>query len=107
MNRLENKEKIDRIEMRPTACVKCAIGQDWYQCHFNVTFVPNEYYPDYMDVEQYIMEEIDGHELNIEEAVNKLFAFLKNIYEPKHLSVECDVRGCKVHFDVLVVKRDE
>lgn len=105
MKKLWNKENITGIVMEPTACVKCAIGQDWYKCEFMVTFYPGDYYPDYMEVEKFVMEEIDGHELNIEEAVDRLYQHLKQ-YEPSGLVVGCNVHGCKVHFDVEVVKAD-
>lgn len=105
MKKLGNKEAISYIIMKPTACVKCAIGQDWYKCEFTVTFYPSGYYPDYMEVEKFVMDEIDGHELNIEEAVERLYQYLKE-YEPSRLVVGCNVHGCKVHFDVEVVKAD-
>lgn len=103
MNKIPNTEKIDKIVMKPTACVKCAIGQDWYSCQFEAVFVPSVYYPDYMEVERFVMEEIDGKELNIEQAVERLDDFLRE-YKPARLCVKCNVKGCKLHFDVEVAK---
>lgn len=100
--RLGNVEQVRKIVMRPTACVKCQIGQDWYKCAFEVTFVPNRLYPDYIEVGEFIEEEIDGHEMNIEQAAKVLRDFLLNVYEPKEVCVCNHVTGCKSHFDVDV-----
>lgn len=102
MKRLENIELIKCIVMKPTACVKCQIGQDWFQCDFEVRFVPDKYYPDYMEVQDFIMQEIDGKELNIEQAVKILYDYLIK-YEPKELIITNHVCGCKTHFDVDVI----
>lgn len=102
MNKILNKENISKIVMFPVACVKCHLGQDWYQCNFEVNFTPFEYYPDYMEVEEFIRTNIDGKELNIEEALKILYDFLKNNYLPKKLSIINHVRNCKTHFNVDV-----
>lgn len=104
MDRIENKEGIVKIIMRPTAVTKCAIGQDWYKHEFEVFFVPGACYPDYMQVEKWIMDEIDGKELNIEEAVAKLYDMLEQEYTPEQISIKDRIRGNKVHFDVIVQK---
>ena len=101
MEKIDNKENVTRIIMKPTACVKCHIGQDWYQCNFEVIFLPDKYYPDYIKVQNYIMDEIDGKELNIEQAAKMLYDHL-NKYEPFDLVVTNHITGCKSHFDVDV-----
>lgn len=98
---LENKEQVKEIIMKPTAHIKCRIGQDWYGCRFVVVFTPTEYYPDYSEVQQFVMEYIDGQELNIEEAARILYDFLKE-YDPEELIVTETVEDCKTHFDVEV-----
>lgn len=102
VKRLGNNERVKRIIMHPTACVKCQIGQDWYKCEFEVEFIPNGYYPDYMEVSRYVEENIDGQEMNIEQAAKMLCDFLKEAYEPKAVSVCNHIKGCKTHFDVDV-----
>lgn len=101
LKRLGNIEKVSKIVMRPTACVLCQIGKDWYQCRFEAEFLPGGYYPDYMQVERFVMDEIDGKTLNIEQAARLLYDFL-SLYEPKELRVRNHVTGCKSHFDVDV-----
>ncbi len=102
MKKLENKEGINRIIMKPIAFVKCAIGQDWYKCAFEIEFFPGEYYPDYMEVNSFIMQEIDGKELNIEEATKIIREYMLQ-YEPKAVIVTNHIEGCKTHFDVDVM----
>ena len=101
MNRIKNKENVCSITMKPTAVSKCKIGQDWYRMAFEIVFLPGEYYPDYMEVNDFIMTEIDGKELNIEEAAKIIYDMLL-AYEPRHLSVTNHIQGCKTHFDVDV-----
>lgn len=101
MNKIPNKENIQEITMHPSACVKCQIGQDWYKIDFTVYFTPDHCYPDYMEVQAYIMEQIDGKELNIEQAARMLYDHLRE-YNPKELLVTADIMGNKVHFDVSV-----
>lgn len=101
MTKLENTEGVTMIAMHPTAFTKCKIGQDWYKCAFDVFFTPGRCYPDYMEVNAYIMEYIDGKELNIEEAARMLYDHLLN-YDPKALKVVNHITGCKTHFDVDV-----
>lgn len=103
MKLLENKEDIDRIVMRPTAIVKCQIGQDWYNNQLEIIFVPSEYYPDYIEVQNWIMENVDGKEMNIEEVVDEVYKHMM-IYKPAHLCVHDIVEGNKVHFNVEVTK---
>lgn len=101
MMRIENRENVTEIIMKPTAHVKCKIGQDWYKCEFNVQFVPGDCYPDYMEINDFVMKHIDGHELNIEEAAKVLRDKLLE-YNPKDLKVTNCIKGCKTHFDVDV-----
>ena len=54
MNKINNVESINKIIMKPQATCLCQIGQDWYLNNFTVEFYPNDYYPDYMEVEAWI-----------------------------------------------------
>ena len=103
MQKLKNTQSISKIVMKPTAYTKCAIGQDWYKNELEIEFYPFESYPDYMEVNAYIMDEIDGKELNIEDVVNMIYKHLLE-YAPVYLLVVDHIRGCKTHFDVDVVK---
>lgn len=101
MNKIENKEKVTRIVMKPTAVAKCKIGQDWYKMAFEAEFIPGDCYPDYIEVNDFVMNELDGKELNIEEAASMLYEMLM-AYKPRFLQVTNHIKGCKTHFDVDV-----
>lgn len=102
--KIENRENITRIEMYPTAICRCKIGGDLYTNKFTVKFAPDKVYPDYMDVEKWILKNIDGKDLNIEEAVNLLYEYLQDEYKPAVLTVETSVEDVKTHFPVKVLK---
>lgn len=102
MTKLKNIENVTKIILKPSAFVKCQIGQDWYECRFEVCFEPDECYPDYIEVKDFIMSEIDGKELNIEQAARLLYDHLME-YCPKSLVVTNHITNCKSHFDVDVV----
>lgn len=104
MTKIENKQGIDYIIMKPVAYTKCAIGQDWYKNELEIMFQPYSCYPDYTDVNEWIMNNIDGKELNIEDVVETIYNFLKETYEPTFLKVIDKIIGCKTHFDVIVEK---
>ena len=101
---IQNKEGITSIMMYPTAYTLCAIGQDWYKSQLEIQMIPDKVYPDYMQVKDYISDNIDGKEMNIETVVDVIYKYLSETYAPSYLRVTNHVRGCRTHFDVDVVK---
>lgn len=101
MNKIPNNENVTKIVMRPIAYTKCKIGQDWFLNKFEVIFEPDEYYPDYMEVNQFILENIEGQEMNIEHAAQCLCNYLKQ-YNPKRVQVVNHISDCNTHFNVDV-----
>ena len=101
---LENNEKITKITMKPSVITKCRIGQDWFKNNLEVEFYPGKTYPDYMKVEAWIMNNLDGVEMNIEEVVDMVYDYFTQTYHPADLKVKDIVTGNKVHFDVVVEK---
>ena len=104
MEKLRNSEDIKKIIMKPVAYTKCVIGQDWYKNELTIVFYPDKVYPDYIDVNDWIMKHIDGQELNIETVVDKIYAMLEQEYQPKQIQIYNNIKGCKTHFDVVVIK---
>lgn len=101
---IQNKERISAIVMKPFAECLCAIGRDWYHIQFEVTFFPDDYYPDYMTISQFISQNINGHEMNIETAIDTLGQMLMTKYKPKNLTVKGIVDKVITHFPVEVIK---
>lgn len=102
--KIENTQNISKIIMKPSTIFKCQLGQDWFKNDLKIEFEPNKFYPDYMDVAEYIMNELDGSEMNIEDMLNELYNFLLVTYEPKYLKITDTVTDSKTHFDVAVIK---
>lgn len=103
MTRLKNSENVQEIIMHPSAYTKCQIGQDWFLNRFEVHFYPDKYYPDYIEVADFIQENIEGKELNIEQAAAILRDFLLSEYNPEKVTVIDHIQECRTHFDVDVI----
>lgn len=101
MNKIPNNERVSKICMKPIAYTKCRIGQDWFLNEFEAVFFPDRFYPDYIEVEKFIAENIEGKEMNIEETARCLCNFLMK-YDPKEVYVIDHIRNCKTHFCVDV-----
>ena len=104
MNKIPNKQDIAMIVMKPDAYVRCELGGDFYKNCLEINFMPSDCYPDYTEVQTWIMDNIDGKTLNIEDVVNKVYAFLQDTYHPADLEVLNEVKGCRTHFDVTIIK---
>lgn len=102
---IKNKENITKIIMKPFAECLCVIGQDWYHIQFIIEFLPNEFYPDYMEISKYVSQKISGQELNIEAAVDMIGSMLQSEYSPKDLKVTGIVNDVITHFPVEVIKQ--
>jgi hypothetical protein len=102
MNKIPNIEGVKEIHMRPFAFTKCRIGQDLFLNKLEAVFYPREFYPDYMEVEAFVQKNIEGKEMNIEEAASCLLQFLK-LYDPARVIVFNRVEMCKTHFPVEVI----
>lgn len=97
-----NNENVVEIKMFPTAHCFCHLGQDWYSLPIEITFIPNKYYPDYMDVQKWVEENVNGKELNIEQALANIAAYLKSEYSPYDVTVIGDATDAITHFPVRV-----
>lgn len=116
----ENKQGITEIVFQPkNACHNlCPLGQllcdklaqnggkpmlPHYTNKFTITFNPGKVICDYLDVEDWIQENLNDETLTIEDAVSMLFDHLQKTYEPVHLLVESFVDDA-LHGSVVVRK---
>lgn len=104
MNKIKNTQNIEKITMHPTAYTICELGGDHYLNELEIIFFPNEYYPDYTEIQEWAMKNIDGKVMNIEDVVEAFHKFLSETYEPHQVRVIDRVRNCRTHFDVEVEK---
>ena len=103
MTLIRNSQNITAIRMKPTAITRCVIGGDWYTNRLDIIFRPDRFYPDYMEIQSWIQENIDGKDMNIEDVVSTVRSFLEKEYEPNKVIIIDHVKGCKTHFDVDVI----
>ena len=102
--KIENTQNISKIMMRPWTIFKCQSGQDWFKNDWEIEFIPDKFYPDYMDIVKYIQTELDGSEMNIEDMLQSLYIFLFVEYKPKYIKITDTVVESKTHFSVTVIK---
>ena len=69
---------------------------------FHNFFYPKKYYPDYMEIQKWIMDNIDGSTMNIEDVCYKIANMMVTEFEPSCCIVTNHVHNCKTHFDVDV-----
>lgn len=103
MKRILNSQEIRSIKMSPVAQTQCELGGDWYTNKLEITIKPKEFYPDYTEVQEAIMEKIDGKKLNIEDVVQIVYD-LMTFYSPLSIHVKDTVEDCKTHMNVTVEK---
>ena len=101
--KLKNTQGITRIVMKPKAICFCPLGNDWYTNEFEVEFFPEEFFPDYCDVEKFLDETIRGKSLIIEDAVKLLYSYFEE-YSPASLKVTSNVFDVTSHSPVSVTK---
>ena len=104
MNKIDNKQNINMIVMKPDAYCRCELGGDFYKNNLEISFMPDKSYPDYTEVQEWIMQNIDGKTMNIEDVVEVVYDFIMETYQPTDLEIKNEVTGCRTHFDVIVIK---
>lgn len=74
---IENNENVKTVEMFPQVKCFCPLGKDWYTNKLHITLEITDYYIDYLDVQKFLKEEVEGHGFTIEGACKKIYDFLK------------------------------
>lgn len=107
MGMFKNTQKVTKIVFEPLVTHNfCPLGQllcdrlakdgskkllPHYTNHFKITMIPGEYVCDYVDVEDWIKENINNENLIIEDCVTLLFDYVYDTYKPTYLKVETHV----------------
>lgn len=100
---VKNNYDIRKIIIKRTVQCLCTLGKDWYTAKIAIEFMPGENIPDYCELDKWIAENINGHEMIIEEAVHKIHEYITKTYDPVLLTVEADVEDA-IHSAVKVIK---
>ena len=122
MGMFKNTQKITKIIFEPkTTHNFCPLGQLYcdelekngspkmlphYTNHFRITFIPGEFVCDYIDVEKWIVANINDKNLIIEDAVTVLYDYVNETYKPTYLKVETYVDDA-MHGAVQVERESE
>lgn len=102
--KIENKQGISMIILKPKAHCYCPLGDDWYTNELEINIQVDKYFPDYCDVEKYLNENIRGKSLIIEDVVDMIYEYIKTEYQPKDLEVKSYVNDVTSHSPVIVIK---
>ena len=100
---IENTQRVDLIEADKQICLYCPIGKDYYTAVVNIKFIPNEYYMDYIDIDQYL-NRLSGLSLTIEDAASDIYDELQS-YRPSKAKVSIEAFS-NTHLHVKVTKGD-
>ena len=100
---INNSQQISLIEADKRISLYCPIGKDYYTADIKIKFLPNAFYMDYMDLDQFI-NNMGGSNLTIEEAIEQIYNELQR-YMPKKVSVTIEAFS-NTHLHVIVTKGD-
>jgi NADPH-dependent 7-cyano-7-deazaguanine reductase QueF len=101
---IENTQYITAIEADKRISLYCPIGKDYYTADVTIKFVPNAYYMDYIELDQYL-NRLSGLSLTIEEAAKDIYEELQKYYPAKaKVTIEA---FSNTHLHVKVTKGDD
>lgn len=103
MAMFKNEMGINEISFVHTVQCVCAIGKSLCTYNFEVEMVPGDVIPDYLEVQDYMDNEINMHFLTMEDATAALANYLDEVYAPTGGSVACICCDAR-HFAVRVAK---
>lgn len=101
MATFENTAQVLSIQYYKSCRCYCPLGKAWYTNNFTIDIEPADRLIDYLDIDAFIAEEIEGKELIIEDAAAKLKAYIKAAIDPVSVEVTTDVTDAG-HGDVTV-----
>ena len=101
---INNTQSITTIKADKRISLYCPIGKDYYTADVYIKFLPNAFYMDYMDLDNFL-NNMSGLSLTIEEAVREIYKELQR-YMPKKASVTIEAFS-NTHLHVKVTKGDE
>lgn len=100
---IHNTQSITSIKAEKRISLFCPLGNDYYTADIYITFIPNEYYMDYIDLDKFI-NGLSGMKLTIEDAAEKVYQELQQ-YKPSKTNVTIKAFS-NTHLYVEVTKGD-
>lgn len=84
---VKNKYGIKNVTIDAEAKCYCPLGKDWYTNQFTIDIDVAADIPDYVKLDEWIAENINGHSMIIEEAVATVYEHVMDEYNPYNCSV--------------------
>lgn len=100
---ISNTQSISFIEADKRISLYCPLGKDYYTADVLIKFVPDKYYMDYIDLDNFI-NGLSGSKLTIEDAVDAIYQELQR-YKPLQANVMIEAFS-NTHLHAKVTKGD-
>ena len=101
---IKNIQKVNLIEADKRISLYCPIGKDFYTADVSIKFIPDAYYMDYIELDQFL-NRLSGLSLTIEEAAKDIYEELQKYYPAKvRVTIEA---FSNTHLHVKVTKGDD
>lgn len=81
--------------------VFCPLGPNYYRASVSCEIELNDTITDFLDLEAYFKQELNGKHLTSEQLCDEVFQKLTSVYEPEHLRV---VVRSDSHFPIETIK---
>lgn len=101
---ISNVQSITTIEADKRISLYCPIGKDYYTADVLIKFMPDNFYPDYIDLDVFL-NRLSGLSLTIEDAAEEVYNELQS-YKPKKAKVTIEAFS-NTHLHVKVTKGDD
>ena len=100
---INNTQSITSIKAEKRISLFCPLGNDYYTADIYITFIPQNYYMDYIDLDKFL-NNMGGMKLTIEEAIDMIYKELQR-YKPLQTNVTIEAFS-NTHLNVVVSKGD-
>lgn len=100
---IKNEYEIKKITINVQSKNYCPLGKDWYTNNFTIHITPNEFIPDYCDVDEFVKKQINNQQYIIEKAVSELHRYITETYKPLFCKIISSVNDA-THSPVIVEK---
>ena len=101
---IHNTQSITSIKAEKRISLYCPIGKDYYTADVYITFLPNAYYMDYIDLDKFL-NGLGGKNLTIEDGCNEIYNELQRY---RALKTKVTIKAfSNTHLYVEVTKGDD
>jgi len=103
MAKQENEYGVKLIVMRPAFKVVCPLTQAPISLKCEVDFMPGDFVPEYMEVQNALRQKLDNKKFTIEGAAREILDYFdSDDYQPEHVRVVVKTENNNTYFPVEV-----